>query len=234
VCGNIKLAQDRRNGQLQTFIETRGEGGLFLCSPTEGYSILQGDLFELPALSSEERDVLLEAAWKLNRVVPEYQVPPQHFPSTELRPGDDFNERGDVRAVLKKHGWSCVKTGENEYWRRPGKSDGWSATLRENVFFVFSANAVPFEQNRGYPPFAVYGLLEHSGDFAEAASRLRREGFGSKPAGVHVGKCTLSQHWLGVLWGRCFTIFFGRSKGMHRGGSANQHLLARPCKQRDG
>ena len=47
------------------------------------------------------------------------------------------------------------------------------------VFYVFSSNAAPFEPNQAYSPFAVYALLEHQGDFAQAASALRDEGFGS-------------------------------------------------------
>lgn len=35
-CGNIKLAQGERDGKLTTLIETRAEGGLVLCAPTEG------------------------------------------------------------------------------------------------------------------------------------------------------------------------------------------------------
>ena len=31
--------------------------------------------------------------------------------------------------------------GENEYWRRPGKDKGWSATLKDRVFYVFSSSA---------------------------------------------------------------------------------------------
>jgi len=74
VCGNMKLAQRRQivdgadevaiggksyrprqdaDGQwhvLLILIETRGEGGLFLCAPTPGYELLQGDFAELPVL----------------------------------------------------------------------------------------------------------------------------------------------------------------------------------------
>ncbi|HQL55792.1 MAG TPA: DUF3987 domain-containing protein, partial [Phycisphaerae bacterium] len=87
--------------------------------------------------------------------------------------------RGQVRAILAAHGWTLVKGGENEYWRRPGKTSGSSATLRGGVFYVFSSNAAPFEPNRGYPPFAVYALLEHAGDFAQAATALRQIGYGA-------------------------------------------------------
>ena len=43
VCGNIRLAQGERNGKMMTLVETRGEGGLILCAPGVGYSLVQGD-----------------------------------------------------------------------------------------------------------------------------------------------------------------------------------------------
>lgn len=95
-----------------------------------------------------------------------------------MRPGDDFNRSADIGALLTHHGWSLGRDGENQHWRRPGKSAGCSATLKDRIFYVFSSNAPPFEPNRGYCPFTVYALLEHNGDFTEAAKRLRELGFG--------------------------------------------------------
>ena len=122
VCGNIRLAQGERNGKMMTLVETRGEGGLILCAPGDGYSLVQGDYTALPVLTKEERETLLNAAWKMNEK-PEQGMPKptgcpdEHF---ENRPGDDFNARGDVRAVLQKHGWTSlgVQPDGNEYWRR--------------------------------------------------------------------------------------------------------------------
>ncbi len=200
VCGNMKLAQRREGDKTVTLIETRGEGGLFLCTPTAGYEAVQGDLSAPPLLTEAERDTLLAAAWELNEYVPE----PVGGQGSALlrecvsslvgdggdrgcvtgeRPGDDYNRRGDVRAALEKAGWALAKPGENEYWRRPGKTAGWSATLKDRVFYVFSANAAPFEANRAYAPFSVYALLTHGGDFERAAGELRREGYGdARPA----------------------------------------------------
>ena len=119
----------------------------------------------------------LFAAWALNEAIPAAET---SAGPTEMcgRPGDEFNDRGDIRQLLVRHGWKCVSGGENEHWRRPGKEQGWSATLKDRVFYVFSSNAAPFEPNHPYAPFAVYALLEHQGDFALAASALRDEGFG--------------------------------------------------------
>jgi len=183
VCGNLKLAQ-RRNpdngGKLETLIETRGEGGLFLCAPSPGYEILQGDLAAPPVIDESERDILLSAAWSLNESWKRQDSSPM-VAAVAGRPGDDFNERGDVRALLLQHGWSLARQGDNEYWRRPGKSVGSSATLKDNVFYVFSSNASPFEPERAYAPFTVYALLEHAGDYAAAAASLRAKGYGAEP-----------------------------------------------------
>jgi len=202
ITGNLKLAQRRLpDGQTVTLIETRGEGGLFLCAPTPGYTILQGDLGNLPSLSEDERDVLLSSAWELNECPPEVidgpprgtagdagdalppgaaiSAPAATGPTGGLLPGEDFSARGDMRAVLLKHGWTLAKPGENEYWRRPGKGDGWSATLKDRVFYVFSSNAAPLEPNKAYSPFAVYTKLEHAGKYPDAARALRLEGYGS-------------------------------------------------------
>ena len=145
-----------------TLIETRGEGGLFLCHPTPGYTLEQGDLQNVPVLTEDKRNILIEAALALNEAIPSMQT---SHGAMEVcgRPGDDYNERGDIRALLTRHGWTCVRCGENECWRRPGKDCGWSATLRDRVFYVFSSNAAPFEPNHPYAPFAVYALLEHQG-----------------------------------------------------------------------
>ena len=161
-----------------TLIETRGEGGLFLCHPTPGYMLEQGDLQNVPVLTEDERKIIIEAALALNEAIPSVQT---SHGAMEVggRPGDEYNERGDIRALLTRHGWTCVRCGENECWRRPGKDCGWSATLRDRVFYVFSSNAAPFEPNHPYAPFAVYALLEHQGDFVQAAGALRDEGFGS-------------------------------------------------------
>jgi hypothetical protein len=186
VCGNMKLAQRLGpDGRPQTLIETRGEGGLFLCAPSPGYELLQGDFTSLPRLTPDERDILLSAAWALNEHLPAPEPTPAGC-SNLARPGDDFAERGDVRAVLARHGWTVAKGGQNEYWRRPGKTAGWSATLKDRVLYVFSSNAAPFEPNRAYSPFGVYALLEHSGDYSTAASALRALGYGQDTPGAGV------------------------------------------------
>jgi len=101
------------------------------------------------------------------------------------RPGDVYNEWGDVLSLLESHGWTVHERrgpGGTVYLTRPGKDprDGISATFGRDgrrILYVFSSNAPPFEAGKGYTPFTVYALLEHGGDFASAARVLASQGY---------------------------------------------------------
>ena len=205
VSGNLKLARGERNAKLTTLIETRGEGGLFLCAPTQGYAATQGEFAHIPTLTESEREQLLEAARALNEAQEAPKAAPcglsgggtDNQPSEAAgaptgatscdcgdfltRPGDDYCQRGDIRPILEAHGWQFLgsKPDGNELWRRPGKdSGGHSATFDGNVFYVFSSNAAPFESERGYSRFQVYATLECGGDYTRAARELLGKGYG--------------------------------------------------------
>ncbi|HZN68332.1 MAG TPA: hypothetical protein VFB66_23805 [Tepidisphaeraceae bacterium] len=106
-----------------------------------------------------------------------------------VRPGDDYNAKAtveDVVGLLEDHGAEVVgERGGLTYLRRPGKERDQSGSVGykgTNLFYCFSSEWPPFEENKGYKPFAVYALLEHDGDFAAAAEALRERGFGEAGA----------------------------------------------------
>lgn len=195
ICGNLKLAQ-RKTDKVQTLIETRGEGGLFLCAPTGGYEFIGNGFDGLSVISESDRETLLEAAWGLNEYVPEPVRHSEHQRQYDgLRPGDDYNLRGNVREILTGSGWVYAGTGgDNEKWRRPGKTKGWSATLRksDSCFYVFSSNAAPFDSSQAYSAFAVFTLLECDGDYRSATRKLVEMGFGDKAIVAETGDVDLS------------------------------------------
>ena len=201
ISGNLKLSRGYREKNLVTLIETRGEGGLFLCAPTSGYELVQGDFTHLGLVTALERKALLNAARSLDEV--EATLAQANAENATLalsggsvgdssqfleRPGDDFSNRGDVRPYLTAAGWTLIGThpSGNELWRRPGKSSGsHSATFDGKVFYVFSSNAAPFESEKGYSAFQVYALLEHRGDFTAAAAALLSKGYGKPDSALN-------------------------------------------------
>lgn len=200
--GNEKLARvpdpEKDNKKPKTIIEVKGEGGYCVAPPSPAACHKTGrcytfwgdkDLTEIPTISLREREVLLDCARKLNAwVEPERPAfSPRRRRSQDgilLRPGDDFNWRGDWAEILEPHGWKWVRRScdGSDQWRRPGKTEGTSATTNyagSDLLFVFSANADPFDEWTAYTKFHVYTLLDHQGDFTQAARTLARRGYGT-------------------------------------------------------
>jgi len=192
VPGNTKLARiPREDGGWETLIETRGNGGYALippsppeCHPTgRTYAMFQGDLAEMPTITTEDRIALIGAAQSLNRYVEPQRaaMPPRAAHQGDGgggKPGDLYNAKGCWESLLVRHGWVVERRGDPViYWRRPGKSHGISATLHAvapGVLYVFSGNAAPFEQERSYDLFGAMCLLEHGGDFKAPPKAQRR------------------------------------------------------------
>ena len=117
-----------------------------------------------------------------------YPEPPEpeefHSPSTGTghQPGDDYDKLDEWKTVLKDKGWKEEKT---DHWTRPGKTSGTSATWNKckipNRFWVFSSDAPPFQHNKTYRPWHIYTLLEHAGEWPDAARALGLRGMGKPP-----------------------------------------------------
>jgi hypothetical protein len=95
------------------------------------------------------------------------------------RPGDYFNRDADYSFLLD-HGWKKADVGEDgeQFWTRPGKDSGTSASTGyngTNLMWVFTSST-EFEADTSYTPFAAYTLLTQGGlepdDYAEAAKSL--------------------------------------------------------------
>jgi hypothetical protein len=192
---------DKKTGKVRpkTLIETKAEGGYCLAPPSPAachprnkcYVFLGGkDLTMVPTISVEEREIVLDAARSLNTwKEPERPVRydlrrNQPTGPASGRPGDDFDARAAWSDILVPHGWARVEVAGDgsERWCRPGKADGISATVNHNgtgLLYVFSTNASPFEDSRGYTKFSAYAALNHDGDFSAAAQALARQGYGS-------------------------------------------------------
>lgn len=163
-------------------IETKGLGGQFLVSPTPGYTILQGDWFNLFEITPEQRTFFLDTARSLDRM-PKVTYTPRPY-NGELdgtRPGDIYNQTGGIQealGILEKNGWTVAYSrGDTVYLTRPGKKFGVSGTyghVAPGVFYCFTSSGSPFEPDTAYSPFQVFALLKHDGDFPQAAKELSK------------------------------------------------------------
>lgn len=195
--GNHKLATDS-TGTI-TYAETRGTGGFVIVAPTSGtvhptgesWSVISGQIGVIPVIGWDERCAIHEALTAaLNeriREVREFSAPaPRVTPTGEpasLRPGDDFNARGDSwHDLLTRNGWSFHSmSGGQEWFTRPGKDprDGHSAATNHNGqpgLYVWSG----MPQERAYDKFGALVELEFNGDFKAAVKYLAAQGYGDQ------------------------------------------------------
>lgn len=182
--GNQKLAQrPKKEGYRwipDTIIETRGEGGYFCVDPTPGYKTVRNDLTRVATISQDERNTLISTAKSFNTWS---EIRNKEYEEKDL-PGDIYNSKPEaieeMKAVLIRSGWKKIS---EMNWQRPGKEKGISATLGKvasNIFYCFSSNAYPFDENSGYTPFQVIALLKYNGDFKAFAKELSEKYGNSK------------------------------------------------------
>jgi hypothetical protein len=190
--GNIKLAQrpasneEAKSGEkVKVLIETRGEGGYFAVAPTEGYKITYGDLDKIQEITPEQRETLMAVCRSFDRVIKGEKKPTtrQVREIGDTTPFDDYDQKADVVALLEKHGWKAVKEkGRKTLMKRPGDTKAaYSGNWDEDKgWFTVFTTSTEFEAQKAYKPYAVYAVLECSGDWNLAAKKLYDAGYGNR------------------------------------------------------
>jgi hypothetical protein len=173
---SIPIEDENKKIISDAIFETRGEGGYFVCDPTPGYKFIKSNIFQIPRIEIEERDQIIGICCSFNEFIQPSKIVRNDYENDKDKPGNIFNDDvssiDEVISILELNGWKDLG---NNRWTRPGKSKGVSATLgkaAKNCFYVFSANAYPFEENHGYSPFQVIGLLKYNSDFKQFAKDL--------------------------------------------------------------
>ncbi len=189
--GNQKLARREATGDELTIkrekwkvlIETRGEGGYIASFPSKGYEVIQGKFSEIPTISTSERDVILSCARTFDEEIKEVHIPKSTMNVSGKTPWDDYNDREDGLSELYAHGWSDVKTTSSRiYLKRAGDTTALHSgnyLIDRKLFKAFSSST-QFEPEKAYPPFGVYAVLNHNGDYSAAAKDLYQKGYGEQ------------------------------------------------------
>jgi hypothetical protein len=192
--GNTKLARKPgENGGVDVWAETRSEGGFTITAPSGGpthpsggsWVLIGGSIETIPHISMSER-AALHNIFAMFDEMPKAESIQQEVVAKHdgvLTAGDDYNTRTTWEELLAPLGWTVVyRKGEATVWRRPGKSEGISATTNFNgndKFYVFSTST-QFEAETSYSKFAFYATIKHNGDFKAAANDLRNQGYGAQ------------------------------------------------------
>jgi hypothetical protein len=199
--GNTKLAErpaptEQDPHARETLIETRGIGGFIIIAPSNGkvhpsggaYTLLSGGLESIVTIEPDVRAALLSLVRSFDEIPVKLASPPRSAtgerPSKAraaggIRPGDDFNARAKHSDVIEPFGWTKVLTiGAVEYWRRPGKEIGWSATWGKTKGFRVFTTSTSLEA-KSHTLLHVYCQLRHQGDWKSCIKDLAEQGYGT-------------------------------------------------------
>tara|TARA_R110000782_G_scaffold12246_3_gene36985 strand:+ start:168 stop:2099 length:1932 start_codon:yes stop_codon:yes gene_type:complete len=180
ITSSKKLA---KNSQGLAVIETRGEGGLIKCYPSEGYEMVQGDFSNIQTIKPHERVTIFAAAKMLSKTT--LKDASKRMRSEDRKKFDKFPEyNNDIDtgiALLEKHGWTIWS--EDDVWvnlTRPNKKEGISAGYnKEGKFlYVFTSSQDNFEEERPYNNHAIFAELECEGRYDKAYAKLYEDGYG--------------------------------------------------------
>ena len=151
------------------------------------YERVSGSFATIAAYSAEERTDLIALARSFDQLPRRAAAPPPTMNGT--RPGDDFNGRATWREILMPHGWTEAGTrGALEYWRRPGKTYGISASTNGDTGLLWMfTSSTEFAPDVSYTKFGALAVLEHGGDYAAAAKALALRGYGASAAPESAG-----------------------------------------------
>ena len=190
---NVKLASrpatdeelEIKKEKFKVLIETRAEGGYFLCKPTEGYDVVKNVLLDPPTISKEERDVLMSAARALDETpLPlwESQSKPQ-FNSEGIPSWESYDDDDHWLSVMQSDGWTVFKETDTKiFLKRPGADSKYSGNFdkRHRLMRIFSSST-EFDNTRSYSPSAIFTVLRCGGDFKQGARQLLEMGYGKVP-----------------------------------------------------
>ncbi|MFD2888945.1 bifunctional DNA primase/polymerase [Chitinophaga cymbidii] len=171
------------NETVKVLIESCAEGSIIVVPPTPGYTYLQQDLCSLPLITMEQQDRLFSIARRFHQIAPGLRTEKHktHPCPPAGSPFEDYNQRGDVIALLLRHNWQITaSTNVKTIFRRPGdtKHDTSGDFHHELGLFTVLTTSTAFERWKGYKPSAVFAILECNGDFTLAAKKLIQLGYG--------------------------------------------------------
>jgi len=174
--------KDKKDGILQ-WVDIQSDGAIVFAPPTSfpgkgGYTLVNdAPIGDIP------QDLLVQMLEAIQPEKEAVEFTPYIAPkSPEMgRPGDIFNALASWEDVLIPCGWTKVGRGkEVQFWRRPGKVDGVSASTNwkgYDLFFPYTTSVEGLIPKKGYTKFHLLSVLKYDGDFRKAAKSLVMENY---------------------------------------------------------
>lgn len=175
-----------KGDRVKVLIETRGNGGHIMISPSPGYEFIKGNPADIQMITPDERFILLGICMSFNQVdLVEFKGISKYLLKKDDTPWKVFNTTHDwgwIQQQLVERGWTVSREShERVYMLRPGESQqrsSGSIYKPTSVLYLFTTSS-EFEANVPYSPFGVKTQLNYDGDWKAASKDLAALGTGT-------------------------------------------------------
>lgn len=171
-----------KEGEKEAGIELKGEGGIIVIPPSEGYTVVNNN--PIPVLDANEVQILLMICEDINERKKVKREKKRQSKTDDsyysVNPFEDFNNSDRGANILTEYGWTLDKEGQQfDHYTRSGKKGGVSASfVKDKRFYhIFSTSDSVLEGGGNYSPCAVLQAY-NNWDGKELYQWLVQEGFG--------------------------------------------------------
>ena len=178
----LKSTKHKRNPQsgILKGVDIQSNGAIVFCPPTTFENGTYTVVHDVPLAPIPDQLLagVLEALEPEKEATEYTPYKPQQFHlDGNARTGDVYNALATWADVLLPLGWTPVpflKQGGTQYWRRPGKRDGISASTNYkdyDLMFTYSTST-DLLTHKGYTKFNALATLQYNGNYKETAKAL--------------------------------------------------------------
>lgn len=178
--GNTKIA--RLKEHKEAIIESRGIGGMVVIYENK---ISKLSYSEIQTISERDRDIIWSISKTYNHIeentieVP--KIKQNTFNEAIIKPWDDYNQKVSIFDIISDDVKVVRNLNDKYIIKRIGSENPTSGSVFKSngCMYLFSTGTI-YPHEKLITPFIAYTYKYHNGNFTESASKIYKDGYGTR------------------------------------------------------
>lgn len=178
--GNTKIA--RLKEHKEAIIESRGIGGMVVIYENK---ISKLSYSEIQTISERDRDIVWSISKTYNHIeentieVP--KIKQNTFNEAIIKPWDDYNQKVSIFDIISEDVKVVRNLNDKYIIKRIGSENPTSGSVFKSngCMYLFSTGTI-YPHEKLITPFIAYTYKYHNGNFTESASKIYKDGYGTR------------------------------------------------------
>jgi len=178
--GNTKIAKLKEHKE--AIIESRGIGGMVVVYENK---ISKLSYSEIQTITERDRDIIWTISKTYNNVEEQVvelpKIKSNTFNESIIKPWDDFNQKVSIFDIVKDDVKVVRNLNDKYIVKRIGSENPTSGSIFKSngCMYLFSTGTI-YPHEKLITPFIAYTYKFHNGNFTESASKIYKDGYGTR------------------------------------------------------